>query len=147
MTTISEIVPQGVMVRIADRVARSARQFARQTGSTRIPKAIKVGHVHATQQTASISILLDTDIAPQAMIFEKGATEHPIDAKNAPYLVFEGTHDHQGHLVKVEHVDHPGMKARPFIKPAKESTHERNMADLREAVGKNFRLQIRTYKV
>lgn len=145
MTTISDIVPQAVMVKIADRVARSARQFARQSGSKRIPKAIKVGKVNATQLTATINIMLDTDIAPQAMIFEKGAKEHPIDARNAENLVFWW--EKMNTLFVGKHVNHPGMAARPFIQPAKESTHDRNMADLREAVGRNMRLQIRKYKV
>lgn len=147
MTTVVDIIPQSVMIKIANRVANSARQFARQTKSKRIPKAIKVGRVNATQQTATISVLLDTNIAPQAMVFEKGAKAHAIDARNAPNLIFNGTNDWAGQVIVVPHVDHPGMKKRPFIKPAKDSTHDRNMADIKDAVGKNMRLQIRTYKV
>lgn len=145
MTTINDLVPQGVLIRIANRIANSARQFARQTGSTRIPKAIKVGNVHATQQTASISILLDTSIAPQALAFERGAEPHPIFAKNAPNLVFAGTNEFAGKTIVTPVVyNHPGMAPRPFIKPAKESNREKNLADLREAVGRNMRLQIKT---
>jgi hypothetical protein len=143
VTTVSDIVPQAVLVRIANRIARSARQFARRTKSSRIPRAIKVGNVSATQQTASISIILDTNIAPQAMIFEKGAKAHPINARNVPNLIFEGTNAFAGQIIKTPHVDHPGMRARPFLQPAKDSTRERNRQDIRDAVGRNLRLVVR----
>ncbi len=143
MATINDLVPQGVLIRIANRIANSARQYARKSGSTRIPKAIKVGNVNATQLTASISIILDTSIAPQAMIFEKGAKPHSIDAKNAPNLVFEGTNMFAGQLIITPHVNHPGMAARPFLQPAKDNNRQKNLDDLREAVGRNMRLQIR----
>lgn len=144
MNNISELVPQGVLIRIANRIANSARQYARQVGSTRIPRAIKVGRVNATQGTASISIILDTSIAPQAAAFEHGAKRHPIDARNAPLLVFEGTNQWAGQFIKTEHVNHPGMKARPFVKPAVQKNREINLKDIRDAVGQNIRLSIRS---
>jgi hypothetical protein len=144
MTTINDLVPQGVLVRIANRIANSARQFARQTGSKRIPKAIKVGRVSATKDTASISIMLDTGIAPQALAFEHGAKPHPIYAVNAPNLVFEGTNEFAGKTIVTPVVlNHPGIAPRPFIKPAKERNREQNLKELREAVGTNIRLSIR----
>ncbi len=144
MATINDIVPQSVLVRIANRIANSARQFARQTGSKRIPKSIKVGNVHATKDTASISIIVDTSIAPQAMAFERGAKSHPIYARNSPNLVFEGTNEFAGQTIVIPAVNHPGMAPRPFIKPAKERNREQNLKELREAVGRNMRLQIRS---
>lgn len=144
MTTINDLVPQSVLVRIANRIANSARGFARQTGSKRIPKAIKVGNVSATQNTASISILLDTSIAPQAAAFERGADPHGIDAVNYPDLVFMGTNEFAGKWIRVPHVNHPGIAPRPFVKPAKEKHREQNLQELRDAVGKNMRLQIRS---
>ena len=143
MTTIDNIVPRGVLVKIANRIANSARGFAKGTGSKRIPQSIKVGNVSATKDTASITIWVDTNIAPQAMIFEKGAKPHPIDAKNAPYLVFEGTNAFAGKLIQVEHVDHPGMEKRPFLQPAKDKHREQNKQEIRDAVGRNLRLVIR----
>lgn len=145
-TTISDIVPQGVLLKIADRIARSARGFARATGSKRIPKSIKVGTVKSTQNTASVSIMIDTRIAPQALIFERGAKPHGIPAKNWPTLVFEGTNGHTG-WVRVPHVDHPGMEKRPFLQPAKDKHKEQNKREIREAVGKNMRLVIRAMAV
>lgn len=141
--TINDLVPQGVLIRIANRIANSARQFARQVGSSRIPKAIKVGRVNATQTTASISILLDTSIAPQVAAFEHGADWHPIDAKNYPTLVFMGTNEFAGQWIRVPHVEHPGIAPRPFVQPAKEKNHDQNLRELREAVGQNIRLSIR----
>lgn len=140
---INDLVPQGVLIRIANRIANSARQFARQVGSTRIPRAIKVGNVTSTQSTASISILLDTSIAPQAAAFEHGAEWHPIDAKNFPNLVFIGTNEFAGKWVRVPHVEHPGIAPRPFIQPAKDKHREQNLAELRAAVGAGIRLSIR----
>lgn len=141
--SINDFVPQSVLVRIANRIANSARQFARQVGSRRIPKSIKVGRVTATQQTASITIWLDTSIAPQAAAFEHGADPHPIDARNKPNLVFEGTNQFAGQTIVTPHVDHSGMEARPFLQPAKDKHRAQNLKELREAVGRNMRLQIR----
>jgi hypothetical protein len=141
MTTVSDLVPQEVMVRIANRIAKSARGFARKY-SSRIPKAIKVGKVNATQRTASISILIDTSIAPQAMAFEHGAEPHLIYAKNKPNLVFYW--ENMDTLFIGPKVNHPGIQPRPFMKPAKDAHREQNLKDLREAVGRNMRLQIRT---
>lgn len=139
----TDIVPHSVLIKIANRIANSARGFAKGTGSKRIPRSIKVGNVSATESTASITIWVDESIAPQAMIFERGAKPHPIDAKSAPYLVFMGTNAFAGKLVQVEHVDHPGMEKRPFLQPAKDKHKEQNKAELREAVGRNMRLVIR----
>ena len=143
----TDIVPHGVLIKIANRIANSARGFARGTGSKRIPKSIKVGNVSATQSTASITIWIDTTIAPQAMIFEKGAKPHPIDAKNAPYLVFNGTNgfplENPGGIIQTKHVNHPGMEKRPFLQPAKDKHREQNKAELREVAGRNIRLVIR----
>jgi hypothetical protein len=141
MTTVSDLVPQEVMIRIANRIARSARGFARKY-STRIPKAIKVGNVNSTQRTASISILIDTSIAPQAMAFEHGADPHVIYAKNKPNLVFYW--ENMDTLFVGPKVNHPGIEPRPFMQPAKDAHREQNLQDLREAVGRNVRLQIRT---
>jgi len=140
----SDIVPQGVLLKIANRIAASARGFAKGTGSTRIPKSIKVGNVSATKDTASITIWLDTNIAPQAVIFERGAKPHGIDARNAPLLVFEGTNAFAGQIIKTEHVNHPGMEKRPFLQPAKDKHREQNKAELRDSVGRNIRLVIRS---
>ena len=144
MTTIKDIVPPSVLLKIANRIANSARQFARKTGSKRVPKSIKVGRVTSTQATASISIWLDLNIAPQAGAFEKGAKRHPINARNYPNLVFEGTNRFAGQIIRTPHVNHPGMRARPFVKPAKEKHRKQNLEEIREAVGRNMRLQIRT---
>lgn len=141
MTTVHDIVPQAVLVRIADRIARSARGFARKY-SRRIPKAIKVGTVKSTQETASITIFVDTGVAPQALAFERGAKPHPIDARNAPNLVFWW--EKKDTLFIGPHVNHPGIKKRPYLQPAKDKHREQNLKEIREAVGRNMRLQIRS---
>ena len=140
---VNDLVPDSVMLKIANRIANSARQFARKTKSKRIPKSIKVGTVSSTEKTASITIWADTDIAPQAVVFERGAEPHGIDAKNFPYLRFPGTNQFAGQGIQVEHVDHPGMAKRPYMQPAKDKHRKRNLEELRESVGRNMRLQIR----
>ena len=130
------------MVRIADRIAKSARGFARKH-STRIPKAIRVGKISATQATVTINITIDTSIAPQAMAFEHGADPHQIFAKNASNLVFPGTNEWEGQTIVTPKVNHPGIKPRPFLQPAKDRHRQQNLQDLRDAVGRNMRLQIR----
>lgn len=141
--TVKTLVPDSVVLKIANRIAMSARQFARQTGSKRVPKSIKVGTVNSTERTSSITIWLDTDIAPQTAVFEKGAKPHPIDAKNVPTLRFKGTNAYAGKWIITPHVDHPGMAARPFLQPAKDKHRKQNLEELRESVGRNMRLVIR----
>ena len=140
---VNDIVPQAILVKIADRIARSARGFARATGIKRIPKAIKVVKVNSTQSTASISIMIDTRIAPQALIFERGAKPHGIAGRNTFLLTFPGTNAFQGQIIQVQHVNHPGMAKRPFLQPAKDKHKEQNKREIREAVGKNMRLVVR----
>jgi hypothetical protein len=140
--TIHDIVPQEVLVKIANRVARAARNNAKAF-SSRIPRAIKVGTVSSTKQTASITIWLDTDIAPQAAAFEHGADPHVITARNAPLLVFMGTNDWAGQIIRKKSVNHPGIAPRPYLQPAKDDTREQNREELRAAVGRNMRLAIR----
>ena len=141
-TTINDIVPQSVLVKIANRVAQSARGFARKY-SKRIPRAIKVGRVTSTQTTASITIWVDTGAAPQALAFERGAKPHIISARNAPFLEFEGTNMFEGELIITPKVSHPGIAKRPYLQPAKDKHRAQNLKEIREAVGKNMRLQIR----
>lgn len=146
--TVNDIVPQNVLLKIANRIAQSARGFARGVGSTRIPKSIKVGNVNATKTTASISIMIDTTIAPQALIFERGAKAHPIDAENFPTLQFHGTNgfplENPGGIIRIAHVNHPGMARRPFIKPAVDKHKDQNKREIKEAVGDGIRLAVRS---
>ena len=48
---------------------------------------------------------------------EYGAREHEIEGN--PYLAFEGS----GGLMVTKKVQHPGMKARPFLRPAFDGRH------------------------
>ena len=68
---------------------------------------------------------------------ETGATRHEIAAgkkKGAPYLVFEGRKG----LVVTKKVQHPGMAARPFLRPAMKQQKDAAVA----ATGKVFRAEI-----
>lgn len=49
---------------------------------------------------------------------ESGAAAHEISSKAAPFLRFDG----QEGLVRTASVAHPGMAARPFLRPAHDST-------------------------
>lgn len=51
--------------------------------------------------------------APYVIPVHEGSKPHPIDAKNAPFLVFP---DKAGNIVYTKHVDHPGTQnPEPFL--------------------------------
>lgn len=76
----------------------------------------------------------------------RGTRRHPIDAKNAPFLVFNDTFQSKtlpgvigsrqgfvgGGIVKKKHVEHPGTEGREYDKLIKEKAQpvfEANMSD------------------
>lgn len=63
--------------------------------------------------------------------FEFGASAHQITAKDASALVFQGS---QG-IVRIGRVSHPGMAARPFLRPA--MTQQKSAAT--QAAGNEFK--------
>jgi len=120
---VTDLVPVQTLVWAANKIANSARAFARTKGIGRIAK-VKVGRTSVTKNTVSITI--ETSAAGMAYEYgsglhdPKGAHFIDINAKNAPNLVFEGTNQFEGQIIQTPHVNHPGVAPRPFLQPAKD---------------------------
>lgn len=128
-------------------IAQTARASAKNSGSKRIPQSITVTNPKISLTSAEITIYADPKIAPHAAIFEKGAKNHPIDAKNAPNLVFWW--DKMETMFVGKHVDHPGMKPRPFMSVAVRNHRKHMLHAARKEFGDIFRaiIQDNSYKV
>ncbi len=142
----SDLVPVQVLIWAANKIANSARGFARSKGIGRVV-GIKVGNTSVTKQTISASI----STTKAGMAFEHGSGLHDprgarlieINAINKPFLVFEGTNKYEGQLVKVKQVHHPGVAPRPFLEPAKLRHREEIKERIKEKVGVKLRFVVR----
>ena len=128
----------------ANRIAEKARQNA--SWSKRIPNAISVSEARRTGSGFEITIEIDSrpdGPAPHAAAFEYGSGEHGdtgapyiISPKEKAALAFEWPgHDppwgsqkfiglgEDGKLL-FRFVEHPGVKARPYLRPAIESERD-----------------------
>lgn len=135
-------------------VAERARQNA--SWSSDIPKSIKVGVVtKMSSGNFKMPIMVDLDIAPQALAFEYGSGVHRtkgtpgtyvIRPKNKQVLAFNW----EGHgadyptgnkyvgttpdgRLMFRFVDHPGVAPKPFIKPAVAYERSHLKADMAKA--------------
>lgn len=152
----SDLVSNGVILRAVDKIVRSARSIAAQKRAGKSSRAIKLSTVRESNKTVSVSIILDTAIAPEAPAYEWGSGLHDtkrgahfidINAVNVPNLIFEGTNEWEGQLIRVPHVNHPGVKAKPYIKPALDK-HRKALKDaVREEVNKNLRVYIKAMAI
>ncbi len=112
---------------------RAALESNRKTNNVYNPSLIGI----KTPQTTKNQILIDLTLSPVAMAFEHGSQPHPIDAKNAPNLVFFW--EREDVLFVGKHVNHPGFQAKPFLEPAKRATAQERRELLEKEVGKNIR--------
>lgn len=143
---ITDLVSVATINRLSQKIVNSARGFARMKGIAKVAK-VKQGVARVTQNT----VTLDITTTKAGMAFEKGSGLHDpksphfieIVPKSKPHLIFEGTNDFAGELIVTDHVNHPGVKPRPFIQPAREKHREEMKRVLKEEVGKNIRLAIR----
>lgn len=144
---ITDLVPVQTLVWAANRIANSARAFARTKGIGSVAK-VKVDKTSVTKNTVSVTI----STSQAGIAFEYGSgihdPQHPhyidINARSAPNLVFEGTNQFEGQIIRVPHVNHPGVAPRPFIQPAKDRHRAEIKKRIAEDVGRNLRLQIRS---
>lgn len=152
----SDLVSNGVILRAANKIVQSARSIASRKRAGKSARAIKLSTVREAKQTVSVSIILDTNIAPEAPAYEWGSGLHDtkgsphyidIDAVNAPNLVFMGTNEWEGQLIRVPHVNHPGVKPKPFIKPAVEKHRAALKRSVKEEVNKNLRVIIKSMAI
>lgn len=142
---VHDFVPVSVLLDIAKMIRKQAAlnakknkaplQSNRKTANVYNANLIGITRPESSKDKSSVSLTL-SDVA---MAFEKGGKPHPIDAKNKPWLIFEGTNGRGNPLVKVKHVDHPGFGARPFLNPAITDTADEKRKKLQEASVKNIR--------
>lgn len=59
-----------------------------------------------------------------------GAQAHPIFAINAPKLVFPGTKEWTGQIIKIDDVSHPGNRAYKFFQKGAKDTYQTILAAL-----------------
>ena len=107
-----------------------ANQARENSGwSKDISASIEVSEVNiGADGTLMIEVSTNLAKAPQAAAFELGsglhgskAQKYPITAKNAPALIFFWANPYFGDdpgMFAFKKVMHPGVKARPFLKPA-----------------------------
>lgn len=154
----TELVSVKTLTRIANRIKNAARAIARTERSGRVgtkPNSIKIGLPDIRPGSISINILMNTRVVPEAPAFEYGSGVHDpknphfitIRARRKPYLVFEGTNEYSGMIIRTKQVQHPGVKARPFIAPAIEETRQKNKEDLNKEVSSNIRLLVKKMAV
>lgn len=146
-------------------IAEGARQNSSwSTGGSRggsIPSAISTTSVRKLPNGGlSVRVIVDLKKAPQAGAFEFGSGLHDpsnpstyrIDPNKAPYLVFFWTpqsipwRSPKFHsIIKsgagtsgkyfFNYVDHPGVKARPYLRPSRDA----NIPVIRQILGESFR--------
>ena len=158
----SNIVSAGTLLNIAKRIRTVAAGIAR---SKNVPLLntnwIGIRNPRVTQGLAEIELTLPSPNSsgkksPKYSLaaYEWGSGLHAtrkggrtkgyvvIQAKRKPWLVFMGTKKARGKLIRTKAVFHPGVKARPFIAPAKQLTRKQNLEDIRKETNRNIRLQI-----
>ena len=94
---------------------------------------VVVGNEQTQENEASVEIGPDEEHW-YYRFFETGATAHEIKAAKGSALAFEGS---AGDVI-TRSVDHPGMAANPFLRPAMEDKEEA----AKNAAGKEFRREI-----
>lgn len=134
VNSIKDFLFRQALIQSANLIAKRARAEA---PTKRIEGAIYVSTPVQSGNTYSIEIGADLDKAPEARAYELGSGIHsqsgakyPIIAKNAPNLVFYW--EREGRYFVGKKVNHPGVEARPYLKPAIEDTQ----ADIRALFGK-----------
>ena len=128
----------------ANKIANDAKENA--SWSSRIPNAISVGKAEKSGNGYTISIKIDSSRdgpAPHAAAFEYGSGEHGESGKTytipgMPWLAIprerwpKYTPPPDVDPVFLRSVEHPGVKAKPYLEPAIES----NRDILRETLSK-----------
>lgn len=82
------------------------------------------GKIFAQQSEQVLNSWLICSPAWYSHFVEYGTVEHGINPKNKTLLSFPGTHGYSGQQIAVGHVDHPGVKAKPFLRPAVDKAEE-----------------------
>lgn len=115
---------------LLDAARAGAEEIEREATRLAPEPHIHVGGEKVDGGAAEVSIGPDDDHW-YYRFFEFGATQHEI--KGNP-LVFEG----ENRLIVTRRVNHPGMPARPFLRPALDTRKEASV----KRVGETFRREI-----
>lgn len=115
---------------LLDAARSGAEEIEREADKLAPEPHIEIGDERVEGGTAEVSIGPD-DAHWYYRFFEFGATRHEI--KGNP-LVFEG----EKGLIVTRRVNHPGMPARPFLRPAADMRKEAAV----KRVGETFRREI-----
>jgi hypothetical protein len=135
-----------MIIRVLTEEAGAIVELARQNASwsSTIPGALGVGPVERRGDGSyRATITVNTDIAPQAAAFEFGSGIHsqenpglyPIHAVDAPRLVFWWEKRQKWFVGYQLPYGHPGVAARPYIKPAFEARKRSLMERIAGIVG------------
>lgn len=87
--------------------------------SVKVADGIKIAELPRQNQAVSVGVG-PTDKQWWAVFIERGVRPHKITASSAKALRFVGT---TGEFIYRRGVQHPGVKARPFMAPAADQSH------------------------
>lgn len=143
----TDIVPTQVLLNIAKRVRTVAASIA-NSKNVPIRSANEIGIRTPTITQGQVSVELT--MPPKLMAFEHGSGIHskknkakyPIVPRNKESLSFAGTNEFSRWQIVTKLVMHPGVKAKPFLEPAKRKTRKQNLDDIRQTSLANLRLII-----
>ena len=125
-------------------------------GYKSIQDTIETGRVEGSGGDLSISITVGGADAPFTRAYEYGSGEHGDEGKTyeitteKPWLFFPvgsppqgrwpeySGHLKPGQLFQAKKVDHPGIEAKPFVKPSLDATAPL----IRQVLGKEFKAEI-----
>lgn len=136
--------------------AAQLTSLAKSYAPSHIQKAISSKTEEKSDGTYIIRITADRRIAPDARAWEYGSGLKArrgskgyinIDPKTKPFLVFAGTNDWSGQIIRTSHVNHPGIMAanggQGYIAPAVNELRKRARteldADVRNAIASDIR--------
>lgn len=147
----ADLVSASTLVRLADKLVRSARGIAVSKGIGKVVKGMK----HDAPKITNNQVTINVRMSKVAMAFEKGSglhdpkNPHYIDIVpvNAPYLKFEGTNEFAGQIIRTDHVNHPGVAPKPFLQEAKERWRPEFKKAIAEEAGRNIRLVLKGISV
>jgi len=109
---------------VLERAALKGAEVIRAAAASRAP-----GPYIEAEVTKAADLAVEVGIGPDAahwyyQFFETGAGAHPIDPTKKKALAFAGR---EGEVVRF-HVGHPGMAAKPFLRPAIDSQKDAAVA-------------------
>lgn len=138
------------IINFANTLARSIR--TRLVWSSKLRKAVRVETAQNRQGEIQVKITVgkgNKDLQGMARAFEKGSGIHgkfkrkyripSIKNPNPPpFLQFEGTNEFAGRIIRTPEVQHPGVRARPYIRPAVADVKQRAREELKLSIRQNI---------